>query len=619
MQAGALARSDPEHLTHSTMEPIEPHRTPQAQRSGAGTAAAAVERMESAGGDGAYRTLVELSPDAILVECDGGVVYANPAALQLYGARTLADLIGRSLHSLAAPAFRDDVASSINYSTTGGPYRTVEEKAQRLDGGLVDVAVTRLSFIHQGRPAVHMVARDISERKRLESQLHYQATHDVLTGLPNRSLLVDRLHQAIAEARRYQERFMVAFIDLDRFKWINDSFGHDAGDALLKTVASRMSACLRESDTIARLGGDEFVLVLRDSGDGCEALQVLNRVVSCVASPMKLGEHDIVVTCSLGCCSYPEDGEDPEALLRFSDAAMYRAKEVGRNNLQHYDSALRQRFEERVQLATELRHAIERNQLALHYQLQIDLRTGAIMGVEALLRWQHPRLGNVEPARFLPIAEETGLIERIGEWVLEQACTQNRRWQEQGLMPVRIAVNLSAKELRRPGLQARIAGSLARAGLDPAYLELEVTESASMDDPDKTLPLMHGLKALGISLSIDDFGTGYSNMQYLQRFPVDKLKLDGSFISEITTNPGSLAIADAVVTVAHRLGMKVVAEMAETEGQVALLAACGCDQVQGRYFSEPVSADRCAELLRLGTVPLWNAKQDNSAGQHALM
>jgi EAL domain-containing protein (putative c-di-GMP-specific phosphodiesterase class I) len=372
-----------------------------------------------------------------------------------------------------------------------------------------------------------------------------------------------------------------------------------------------MSSCLRESDTIARLGGDEFVLVLRDSGNGEESMQVLNRVVACVSMPIALGGHEISVTCSMGCCMYPDDGDNPEALLRFSDAAMYRAKEIGRNNMQHYDVDLRQRFDERVMLATELRHALDRGEFALHYQLQIDLRSGAIIGIEALLRWQHPKLGNIEPARFIPIAEETGLIDRIGAWVILQACRQNKAWQRDGLMPLRMAVNVSARELARPGLVTRIAPALSEAELEPAYLELELTESASMDDPDKILPLMHALREMGVSLSIDDFGTGYSNMQYLQRFPVGKLKLDGSFIGQIVTNPGSLAITDAIVSVAHRLGMKVVAEMAETESQVALLTACGCDQVQGFFFGEPVCADACAALLRMGSVPLHAMTTDH--------
>jgi diguanylate cyclase (GGDEF)-like protein/PAS domain S-box-containing protein len=551
-----------------------------------------------------YRVLVESSPDAILVEREGRVVFVNPAALHLFRALQPSDLLGRTLQSLAAPSYRSEVAVTIDRLRRGDPYSTVEEQAVCIDGALVDVAVTRLSFHYHGAPAIHMVARDISERRRLEMALHHQATHDALTGLPNRNLLVDRLHLAIAEARRYAERFMVAFIDLDRFKWINDSFGHDAGDLLLKTVSNRMSSCLRESDTIARLGGDEFVLVLRDSGNGEESMQVLNRVAACVSMPIALSGHEISVTCSMGCCRYPDDGDNPEALLRFSDAAMYRAKEIGRNNMQHYDVDLRQRFDERVMLATELRHALDRGEFALHYQLQIDLRSGAIIGIEALLRWQHPKLGNIEPARFIPIAEETGLIDRIGAWVILQACRQNKAWQRGGLMPVRVAVNVSARELARPGLVARVAQTLLEAELEPAYLELELTESASMDDPDKILPLMHALREMGVSLSIDDFGTGYSNMQYLQRFPVGKLKLDGSFIGQIVTNPGSLAITDAIVSVAHRLGMKVVAEMAETESQVALLTACGCDQVQGFFFGEPVCADECAALLRMGSVPL---------------
>ena len=552
------------------------------------------------------RLLVELSPDAMLIECDGQIVFANPAALHLFRAKNTTDLLGMTLENLAAPAFRNAIAATLNHvqQSGGQTVRTAEEQALRLDGETVNVAVTRLSFTYRGKPAIHMVARDISERKRLESQLHHQATHDPLTGLPNRNLLVDRLHQAIAEARRYKERFMLAFIDLDHFKWINDSFGHDAGDMLLKTVSERMSSCLRESDTIARLGGDEFVLVLRDSGNGEESMQVLNRVVACVSMPMTLGGHDISVTCSMGCCTYPEDSEDPENLLRFSDAAMYRAKEAGRDNMQIYNEGLRRRFDERVKLATELRHALERGEFALHYQLQADLKSGAIMSMEALLRWLHPELGEIGPNRFIPIAEETGLIEPISDWVMQQACRQSKEWQDDGLLPVRVAVNLSAKELAHPGLKTRIARCLAATRLDPAWLELELTESAAMANPHKMLPLMQKLTELGIALSIDDFGAGYSNMQYLQRLPVKKLKLDGSFISEIVSNPGNLALTDALVWVAHRLGMKVVAKMAETEDQVALLIACGCDQAQGFYFSQPVCAEECAQLLLMGHMPL---------------
>lgn len=564
-------------------------------------------------GEERYRLLVESSPDAILVESEGRIVFANPAALRLFNTATPDGLLGRPLHSLAAPSYQKDAENEIKAVKDGGPARTVEEQALRADGTTIDVSVTRLPIRYRGKPAIHMVARDISERKHLITRLHHQATHDALTGLPNRNLLMDRMHLAIADAKRHKSKFMVAFIDLDRFKSINDRFGHDAGDVFLKTISERMSACLRESDTIARIGGDEFVLLLRDSGKGEEPTQVLDRLIACVSQPITLEGQEISVTCSMGCCTYPDEGEDPETLLRFSDAAMYRAKGLGRNNMQGYGSLIRKRLDERARLAGDLRHAIGRDELSLHYQLQIDLRTGNIIGLEALLRWRHPALGIIPPARLIPVAEEIGLMEAISDWVLLQACAQNKKWQHQGLLPVRVAVNLSARELGRAELETRIARCLSSTQLDPAYLDIEFTESASMDDPDKTLALLRRLKDMGVSLSIDDFGIGYSNMKHLQRLPVGKIKLDGSFISEIATNPASLAITDAIVSVAHRLGIKVLAEMAETEKQVALLAACGCDQVQGYYFSPPLEAEECAGLLRLGRVALGEEVRSSQA------
>ncbi|WP_137886508.1 EAL domain-containing response regulator [Pseudomonas sp. 2FE] len=437
-----------------------------------------------------------------------------------------------------------------------------------------------------------------------ESELHFQATHDVLTGLPNRLLLLDRLQQAIICARRVDQRFIVCFIDLDRFKWINDSFGHEAGDTLLKTVACRMVACLRESDTVSRLGGDEFVLLLRDLDDVEQALLTVRRVIAAVSQPIQLGEREVTVTCSVGCSAYPADGVEADDLLKFADCAMYCAKETGRNNLQLYNAELRRNLEERVRLEGELRHAIERQQLILHYQPQVDLKCGVVVGVEALLRWQHPELGEVAPSRFIPLAEETGLIEPIGEWVLNQACAQNRAWQQAGVPCVRVAVNLSARQVTRDDVAALVARTLSATGLDPSWLELELTESASMGDPDRVIPLMTRLKAMGVSLAIDDFGTGYSNLQYLKRFPLDRLKLDGSFVRELTGCPRSLAIADAIIAMSHRLSLQVVAEGVETGGQLQLLATRDCDQVQGYYFSPPLPADQCAALLRAGPLAL---------------
>lgn len=558
-----------------------------------------------------YAQLIATSPDAMLVECEGKIVFANQAAASLFAVRKPKELLGQSMQSLAPTAGRMDVAAVEQSLVQDKPPHSTEEQVLRIDGLLVHVAMTRLSITYRDTPATYIIARDISDRKRLESRLQHQATHDALTGLPNRNLLLDRLQLAIADAKRHKARLIVAFVDLDRFKWVNDSFGHGAGDTLLKTVSRRMSACLRESDTIARISGDEFVLVLREASDNDDPMQVLDRVVTCVSKPISVATNEITVTCSMGYCTYPEDGEDPEALLRFSDAAMYRAKEMGRNNMQPYNAEVQHRFDERIKIASELRHAIGRDQFELHYQLQVDLGTGAITGLEALLRWRHPTLGNIPPSRFLPIAEETGLIAPISDWVIRQACMQNKMWQEAGLAPVRVAVNLSAKELVRPGLEARVSRCLSDAQLDPIYLELEVTESASMENPDKTVSLMYKLKDLGIGLSIDNFGKGYSNMHYLQRFPVEKIKLDGSCVREITTNPDSYAVTGAMVSVAHRLGRKVVAEMTETESQMVLLAACGCDQIQGHYVSMPVSADECAELLRVGSIELGTLAHRN--------
>jgi len=435
-------------------------------------------------------------------------------------------------------------------------------------------------------------------------QLQRMATHDPLTGLPNRVLLQDRLAQALAFSRRSGRSFVVAVIDLDRFKWVNDSLGHGAGDELLRQVARRIERLLRGTDTLARVGGDEFVALLQDLAHVDDAVAVLRRVVEAVAQPVLLDGVEVTVSCSVGCATSPEDGSDADELLQAADAAMYRAKESGRNMLQIFNSDLRERAAERARLEADLRHAVERNELSLVYQPQIDLRSGALHGFEALLRWQHPMLGPVSPGKFVPIAESCGLIASIGEWVLETACRQMKDWSDAGWGSVRVAVNLSAKQLARPDLEETVARCLQSSGIDPARLELELTETASMDDPESTIPLLGRLKALGLSLSIDDFGTGYSNMQYLTRLPVDTLKLDGSFVREITSDPGRLAIVEAIISMAHRLDLRVVAEMTETEGQIVLLTSLDCDLAQGYYFSAPLPAAQCVELLRAGGAEL---------------
>jgi len=547
-----------------------------------------------------YRQLVELLPDAILVAQEQRIIFANPAALRLFSAAAPEELLGKSLTELVA-ASNSGQAPDGTAPLAMGPQRfqTSEETALRLDGSQADVVVTRLVFQYQNQEALQLTIHDVSERKKLENKLAYQSTHDALTGLPNRSLFMDRLRQAAAEGRRYQREFVVAFIDLDRFKWVNDSLGHDIGDALLNNVAARLRDCLRESDTAARLGGDEFVLLLQDA-PMLQAMPVLQRVVDSISVPMQIGQHEVSVTCSLGCSAFPDDGDTPDALLRYADAAMYCAKQAGRNNLQIYNDNLRQRVDQRVQMETELRHAIERNQLTLHYQPQVDLKTGTLVGLEALLRWQHPSLGLVEPGRFIPLAEETGLIIPIGAWVLRQACRQNSAWQAAGLAPLLIAVNVSAKQFARPGFDVLVRDCLDQCGLDGTWLELEITESAMMQDLEQAIPLMHALKRIGVGLAIDDFGTGFSNMQYLSRLPLDRLKLDGSFVRQMTHDPNSFSIANAIIAMGHSLNLKVVAEHPETEGQVRLLRARGCDHAQGYYFSRALPQEQITALLSAG-------------------
>ncbi|UTW07520.1 EAL domain-containing protein [Pseudomonas benzenivorans] len=453
----------------------------------------------------------------------------------------------------------------------------------------------------------------LDQRLRVERELLHLSTHDALTGLANRPLFMDRLEQAMILAQRQERQLLIAFIDLDRFKQFNDRLGRQLGDQLLQMVAQRMSACLRESDTLARLGGDEFALLLPDTKHAKDAMSALTRLLGRLAEPFSLAGEELSLTCSLGCSIYPDDGADGEDLLRYATAAAYRAKELGRNTIQAYNPELHARLQERQLLESALHRALENNEFELYYQPQIDLRSGRLSGLEALLRWHHPQLGDISPARFIPIAEDNGLIHQIGEWTLYSACRQLLAWQQQGIALPRVALNLSAKQAAQPGLDALISRCLKDTGIDPCYLELELTETASMDDPEHIIPLMQRLRKLGINLAIDDFGTGYSNLSYLQLFPVGKLKLDGSFVRGITSDAGSMAIIDAVIALAHRLGLKVVAEMAETEAQVIQLAAHGCDQVQGYYFSPPLPAAKLEPLLRAGAAALPTPAGDDGA------
>jgi diguanylate cyclase (GGDEF)-like protein/PAS domain S-box-containing protein len=439
---------------------------------------------------------------------------------------------------------------------------------------------------------------DITERKLTEQRVHHVAQHDVLTGLPNRSLLQDRLGQAIAYATRSGHPVWVMLIDLDRFKFVNDSMGHKAGDVLLVTVAARLRSSLRDSDTVARLSGDEFVVILSEHQDQRLTSDIVQRVMDSVAQPVMLGTKEFFVTCSIGVAIYPSEGTPADSLIEHADIAMYRAKKLGRNNFQFYTPAMNEESLERVRIEGALRNALERDEFVLHYQPQVDLGSGRIVGMEALIRWQHPELGMVPPNRFVSVAEETGLIVPIGAWVMRTACAQNKAWQDAGLGRLRVAVNLSARQFGAPGLLDSLEQVLADTGLDPACLEIELTESLFMSDVTPAVELLHRMKSLGVNLSIDDFGTGYSSLSYLSRFPIDVLKIDRSFVADITHDANDAAIVTSIIALAHNLKLAVIAEGVETAEQLDYLRRHGCDEMQGYYFSRPLAADEFEQLLR---------------------
>ena len=438
---------------------------------------------------------------------------------------------------------------------------------------------------------------DITERKQVEQKLEYQAFHDLLTDLPNRALFNEQLVTALARARRHQHLAAVLFLDLDRFKIINDTVGHVIGDRLLQRVARRLQTCVREEDVVARWGGDEFTILLQEVNTAEDAAHVAQRMLDTLKPTLNIEDTEFHISSSMGIALYPQDGEDGKTLLKHADVALNRAKERGRNHYQFYSPQMDAEASVLLKIENFLHHALDRGEFVLYYQPQVNILTGHICGMEALLRWKHPQLGLISPREFIPLAEETGLIVPIGEWVLATACQQNRTWQVAGLSPVQLAVNLSPRQLQHPNLVKVVARTLEETGLDPQWLELEITETTLIQNIDSARSLLWELRRLGVHISMDDFGTGYSSLGYLKKFPFHTLKIDQTFVKDLEGNPQDLAIISAVIALAGHLNLRVVAEGVELQQQLELLQRLQCNRMQGYLFSKPLPAAEATNLL----------------------
>ncbi len=548
--------------------------------------------------EGVFRTTVE-----------GEYLDANPALASIYGYGNPVELM-QSVRNIGSQLYVEPARriEFMRIMRERGEVSGFESQIHRRDGQVIWISENARAIRDEtGKVLLYEgTVEDITERKHYERRLEWQATHDALTGLANRLLMQERLDLAIDRAREDRARVAVLFIDLDRFKLINDTLGHQVGDELLQIVARRLQRCARGSDTVARLGGDEFVVILNAPPGGDPTGRTLELLMQAVSEPCRVAGREYNMTCSIGAALYPDDGLDAETLLKHADTALYRAKDSGRNNAQFFTRELTAQLAQRVELESKLRRALELQQFELYFQPRVDLASGRMVGAEALVRWNLPGEGLVLPSRFIPLAEETGLIVSLGSWVLREACRQLRAWIDEGLEPGSVSVNVSAQQFRSGELPDLVAQVLAETGIEPAALELEITESVLMQDAARFLDMINRIKQLGVRISIDDFGTGYSSLAYLRRFPVDHLKIDRSFVADMAHSQDDAIIVRSIIALGHALGLQVVAEGVESAEQLQLLRASDCDEVQGFHLGRPGPADEYRRLLRAAVAETRN-------------